>query len=135
MEQKIGEKIDLYCEIYEQAYKKVSKVSPDNAREVTGRIFGEVARDLRSELISQLRRDENNQEGGTGSGGSKGNKKPATEKQRHALHKFGVETLPEDLSLKDASDILNELIGLAQDEDSEALNERVKELNENYRSL
>lgn len=132
MEKKIEEKIDLYCGIYQTAYKKAAKVNPDSARHMASEIFGQVARDLRSELISQLRKEENNGYGeNTGLKGSdRGNdEKPATKKQRQALHKFGIENIPDDLTKKEASEILNKLISLSKEGNREAINEIVEDLN------
>jgi hypothetical protein len=58
MEEKIVKRIDLFCEIYQKAYEKASKVNPDNARHMATEVFVQVARDLRSELISRLKREE-----------------------------------------------------------------------------
>lgn len=131
MEKKIEEKIDLYCGIYQQAYEKAAKVNPDSARHMASEIFEQVARDLRSELISQLRKEENNEEGGNNGQKvkEKDNDIPATKKQRQALHKFGIEHIPEDLTKKEASEILNKLIGLSKEGNREAINEIVKDLN------
>ena len=126
MEEKIEDKIDLYCEIYQGAYEKASKVNPDSARYMASEIFGQVARDLRSELISQLKREEN----GRGKGNNNGNNgRPATQKQRQALHKFGIENVPEELTSKKASVVLDMLISLSKERNSEAINKMVEELN------
>ena len=138
MERKIEEKIDLYCEIYQGAYEKASKTNPDNARHMASEIFGQVARDLRSELISQLRRGENEieednwKENQRGKNKNENNEKPATKKQRQALHKFGIENTPDDLTKKEASEILNKLISLSKEGNSEAINQIVEDLNADH---
>lgn len=126
MEEKIVERIDLFCEIYQKAYEKASTVNPDNARHMASEVFVQVARDLRSELISLLKREEY----GKGNGNNNGNNgRPATQKQRQALHKFGIENVPEELTKKEASDILDMLITLSKERNSEAINKMVEELN------
>jgi len=127
MEQKIEEKIDLYCGIYQSAYEKAAKVNPDNARHMASEIFEQVARDLRSELISQLRKEENGRNGENERGNN--NDSPATKKQRQALHKFGIEKVPEDLSKERASEVLDMLISLSKERNSEAIGKIVDELN------
>jgi hypothetical protein len=105
MEEKIVKRIDLFCEIYQKAYEKASKVNPDNARHMATEVFVQVARDLRSELISRLKREEY----GRGKGNNNGNGnngRPATKNQRQALHKFGIQNVPEELTKKEASDML-----------------------------
>lgn len=85
----------------------------------------EVSRDLRKEtVIKQRNRErqmfERNDEG------------LATKKQREAIHKFGVQKIPKDLSKKEASEILNELIGYSKENDREAISRLVKELNQKW---
>jgi hypothetical protein len=136
----IEERINLYSEIYHKAYEQASKVHPDNARYIASEIFREVARDLRSELISKLQRENSREnkvkEAGENKAGNnqrdkptEENDTPATEKQRHALHKFGLENVPENMTKKEASEILNSLISLSKEGDREAINEIVEELN------
>ncbi len=97
MKKKIEDRIELYSEIYLKAFEKALKLNSTNARYIASEIFKEIARDLRSELISKLQR-----ENGKGAeikredieeiqpiGPKEENTEPATEKQRHALHKFG----------------------------------------------
>jgi formylmethanofuran dehydrogenase subunit B len=126
MEERIVERIDLFCEIYQKAYEKASKVNPDNARHMASEVFVQVARDLRSELISQLKREENgnNQNSNNGNNG-----RPATQKQRQALHKFGIQNIPDELTKKEASEILDMLISLSKERNSDAINKMVEELN------
>ena len=91
-------------------------------------VFVQVARDLRSELISQLKREEygNNQNNNNGNGN---NGRPATQKQLQAFHKFGIENIPDELTKKEASEILHMLISLSKARNSEAINKMVEELN------
>jgi hypothetical protein len=128
MEEKIVERIDLFCEIYQKAYEKASTVNPDNARNMASEVFVQVARDLRTELISQLKREEygNNQNSNNGNGN---NERPATKKQRQALHKFGIGNIPDELTSKGASDILNKQICFSKEGDNEAINQIVEDLN------
>jgi hypothetical protein len=128
MEERIVKRIDLFCEIYQKAYEKASTVNPDNARHMASEVFIQVARDLRSELISQLKREENGING-ENSNGRRNNDASATQKQRQALHKFGVENIPDELTKKEASDILDMLISLSKERNSEAINKMVEELN------
>ena len=126
MEEKIVERIDLFCEIYQKAYEKASKVNPDNARHMASEVFVQVARDLRSELISRLKREEygNNQNSNNGNNG-----RPATKNQRQALHRFGIQNVPKELTSKEASGVLDMLISLSKERNSDAINKMVEELN------
>jgi len=126
MEEKIVERIDLFCEIYQKAYEKASTINPDNARDMASEVFVQVARDLRTERISQLKREEY----GKGNGNNNGNNgRPATQKQRQALHKFGIQTVPDELTSKEASGVLDMLISLSKERNSDAINKMVEELN------
>ncbi|KCZ71292.1 hypothetical protein ANME2D_02494 [Candidatus Methanoperedens nitroreducens] len=145
MEKKIEDRIELYGEIYQKAFGKALKVNPNNARYIASEIFKEIARDLRSELISKLQREngknteskaeniaEIREEGkinGNGSSPKEKNARPATDKQRYALHKFGIENVPESLTKKEASEILNNLICLSRERDKKSINEMVERLN------
>jgi formylmethanofuran dehydrogenase subunit B len=126
MEEKIVERIDLFCEIYQKAYEKASTINPDNARHMASEVFVQVARDLRTERISQLKREENgnNQNSNNGNNG-----RPATQKQRQALHKFGIQNVPKELTSKEASGVLDMLISLSKERNSDAINKMVEELN------
>ncbi len=145
MERKIEERIDLYFEIYQKALEKASKANPNNARYIADEIFKEIARDLRSELISQLRKEngkntevktegiveprENGKVNGNGDRSKEENSKPATENQRYALHKFGIENVPESLTKKVACEILNSLVCLSKQRDRGGIKEIVERLN------
>ena len=128
MEGKIEERIEGYCQTFEQIYKRVSKTNPENAREIAMKIFEEIAKDLRSEQINQSRNSGNNVK----QNNNNNNMSPATYKQREAMHKFGVKKIPENLSMKEASEILNRLIGLSKENDRTAIGRTVEELNRKW---
>lgn len=113
MEKEIEEKIELYSKIYEEIWKRISNI--ENAKELSLKILEEIAKDLRSERIDKKKgsNKENNQ---------------ATKKQRGALKRFGLKNIPENFSKKEASDILNRLIGLSKDEKA-SLSRAIEELN------
>ncbi len=143
MEKKIEERIDLYCEIYEKAFEKASKANPENARYIANEILEQVARDLRSELISELQRGNNGyaenkpkpdeaekkDKDGIKDQPGKLNANPPTEKQIQALHKFGIKTISKNLGKKEAAEILNSLISFSREGNKEAVNQMVEELN------
>lgn len=128
MEHKIEEKIELYCGVYQTAYEKAAKVNPDNARHMASEIFEQIARDLRSELISQLRKEENGKNGRSNGQGND-NDSLATKKQRQTLHKFGIKAVPEDLTKERASEVLDMLIGLSKERNNQAIGKIVQDLN------
>ncbi len=145
MEKKIEDRIELYSAIYLKAFEKALKVNSTNARYIASEIFKEIARDLRSELISKLQREngknartkaedlveieDKDKLNGNGNRPKEENANPATEKQRYALHKFGIENVPEKLTKKEASDILNSLVCFSREGNREAVNEIVERLN------
>ncbi len=158
MEKKIEDRIELYSEIYLKAFEKALKVNSNNARYIASEIFKEIARDLRSELISKLQREngkgaeikrediaETREKGkinGNGGNPKEENTEPATEKQRHALHKFGLKNMPEYLTKKAASEILGILVHHSKEGDAEAIvsivgkfNKEWAEMSENNSSL
>ncbi len=154
MEKKIEDRIELYSTIYLKAFEKALKVNSNNARYIASEIFKEIARDLRSELISKLQREngksaeikrEDAEENGANTNGGnlrEENTGPATDKQRHALHKFGLKNLPEYLTKKAASEILGILIHHLKEGDNEAIaslvgkfNSELAEVNGNNSSL
>ena len=53
----------------------------------------------------------------------------ATEKQKMAIHKFGVRELDPELSIEEASGLLDALVGLSRNGDRGKLKDLVKELN------
>jgi hypothetical protein len=81
------ERIEFYCQLYEKVYKKVLERNSGDVLAVVLKVFEEVARDLRGGQVDRSRVR----------GGKAEGEKPATEKQREALHKFGVKKVPEDL--------------------------------------
>ena len=101
-------------------------MNPDNARHMASEVFIQVVRDLRSELISRLKREEYGREKENHNGN---NGRPATKNQRQALHRFGIQNVPEELTSKEASGVLDMLISLSKERNSEAINKMVEELN------
>ncbi len=148
MEKKIENRIELYSEIYLKAFEKALKVNPNNARYIASEIFKEVARDLRSELISKLQREngkgaeikreetEETEEknGANNNGGSlkENNDESATDKQIYALHKFGLKNLPEYLTKKSASEVLGILVHHSKEGDNEAIVSIVGKFNKEW---
>lgn len=124
MEEKVEGRIEGYCQIYEQVYKRVSKTNPENAREIALKILEEVSKDFRSEQINQSR-----DKGNTVDSDKRNNDFPATNKQREALHKFGVKRIPESLPMKEASEVLNKLISFSRENDRPAIGKAIGELN------
>ena len=115
--------IDSYVNLYAAILQKVSQKWPENGLRIADKIFQEVAKDIREGWISfpsLERRKENQQDD------------PATEKQRMALHKFGIENIPESLTKKEAFEILEELIALSQEGDREAIEEIVARINKEW---
>lgn len=129
----VEEKIDFYHRVYGQILDKVSMNWPENAIDISGSIFQEISKDLRSEMIAQLRRENR-----VNRGKNSNDRIPetennlATKKQRQTIHKFGVKKIPEDLSKDEASDILEELIDLSKHGNNEILKDRVDDLNEQW---
>jgi 5-methylthioribose kinase len=112
-------KVNFYCELFKAVYERVSKVCPEGAREVALKIIEEIAKDIRSEQARQSRVE----------GSSVTSDELATKKQREALHRFGIKDIPEDLSKREASEILDRLVGFSKDGDSESIAKFVEELN------
>lgn len=116
-------KIDVYCQLFKEVYERVSKVCPEGAKDVSLKIIEEIAKDLRTEAIQSKVKSEEV---------SASEEQLATKKQREALHKFGVKRIPENLSLKEASEILDRLIGFSKEGDSESIAKTVEELNRKW---
>src|SRR5574337_371721 len=141
MEQRIKDKIRLYGEIYIECLAISIKANPNNSRYMANEMFREVAKDMRSELISQLQNGlqnecmevkENKAIGSTLADAMESkeeNTNPATENQRYALHKFGIKNVPEHLTKKEASEILNNLVCFSKEGNREAVTEIVERLN------
>jgi len=121
----LEEKIELYCRIYEQVYQRISNLNLENADEVSLRIFMELSKNLREEPTAKRGSRERQIS-------ERSDEKLATKKQREAIHKFGVQKIPKDLSKKEASEILNELIGYSKENDREAIASFVQELNQRW---
>lgn len=130
----VEERIDTYVEMYKNIWDKVSTGWSDYELEVSDRIFQEISKDLRSEMISQLRKEGNNvkREKKTESRENESDGSLATKKQRQTLHKFGIEKIPEDLTKDKASDALEELIDLSRHGNNHLLNEKVEDLNKKW---
>jgi hypothetical protein len=140
MEQRIKDKIRLYGEIYIECLALSIKANPNNSRYMANEMFREVAKDMRSELISRLqnglqnecmeiKEDKTNGSTLDALDYKEENANPATENQRYALHKFGIEIVPESLTKKEASEILNNLVCLSKEGDREAVKDTVERLN------
>lgn len=142
--EKIQSKITLYAEIYTKCYALALTINQPNARWVANEMFRETAKDMRSELISRLHNGlqdecmETREDKAIGSTlaepmePKKENAKPATDKQKHALHKFGLENIPEDLGLKEAGEILNILVSHSRQGDHEAIADLVEKFNKEW---
>jgi hypothetical protein len=124
MEAKAEEKIEFYCGLFTRLYQTVSNMNSEHAVEISLAIFQEIAKDLRTEQIAQLRIKRKPELAESG--------KLATAKQREALHKFGVKQIPEDLSKEEASEALDLLISFSKAGDSESIARIAKELNRRW---
>jgi hypothetical protein len=121
------DKVNFYCELFKAVYERVSKVCSEGAREVALKIVEEIAKDIRSEQVRQLKAETKVEEGSVTSD------ELATKKQREALHKFGVKDIPENLTKQEASEILDRLVGFSKDGDSESIAKFVEELNAKWK--
>jgi hypothetical protein len=121
------EKVDFYCDLFKAVYERVSNVCPEGARDVALKIIEEIAKDIRSEQARQLKAETKVEEGSVTSD------ELATKKQREALHKFGIKDIPENLSKKEASEILDRLVGFSKDGDSQSIAKFVEELNAKWK--
>jgi hypothetical protein len=121
------DKVNFYCELFKAVYERVSKVCPEGAREVALKIIEEIAKDIRSEQARQLKAETKVEEGSVTSD------ELATKKQREALHKFGIKDVPENLSKKEASEILDKLVGFSKGGDSESIAKFVEGLNAKWK--
>lgn len=128
---KIDEKIEIWMDSYIKVYgmilQKVSQKWPENGLRIADKIFQEMAKDIREGWLSFPSLEEQKEE--------KENKEnePATKKQRNALHKFGIENIPESLTKKEAHEILEELIDLSKHENVELLKEKIEEINKEWK--
>ena len=118
------EKADFYCELYKAIYERVSKVCPEDARDVSIKILEEIAKDIRTERMKAKAKADVGYVTG---------EELATKKQREALHKFGVKIIPENLSKREASEILDKLVSFSKDGDSESIAKLVEGLNAKWK--
>jgi hypothetical protein len=116
-------KVNFYCELFKAVYERVSKVCPEGAREVALKIIEEIAKDTRSEQARQTKVEES----------SVTSDELVTKKQREALHRFGIKDIPENLSKREASEILDRLVGFSKDGDSQSIAKFVEELNAKWK--
>jgi hypothetical protein len=117
------EEVDFYCELFKAVYERVLKVCPEDARDVALKMVEEITKDLRSRQPYQSKVEAKVEENQTSS------EELATKKQREAIHKFGVKDIPKNLLKREASEILDRLVGFSKDGDSESLAKFVEELN------
>ncbi len=141
---KLKAKIELYAEIYTKCYALALSINQPNARWVANEMFRETAKDMRSELISRLRnglQDENMEAKDDKAVGApladviepkKEDAKPATDKQKQALHKFGIERIPDYLGLKEAGEILNILISHSKEGEHDTIADLVEKFNKDW---
>lgn len=141
---KLKTKIELYAEIYTKCYALALTINQPNARWVANEMFRETAKDMRSELISRLHnglQDEYMEAIDDKTIGipladalepKKENMKSATDKQKYALHKFGIERIPENLGIKEAGEILNILVSHSKQREHEAIVDLVGKLNKEW---
>jgi|Deesub1362A_J573_1020465.scaffolds.fasta_scaffold00214_41 hypothetical protein len=125
MEAKAEEKIEFYCGLFTRLYQTVSSMNSEHAVEISLAIFQEIAKDFRSEQIAELRVKGQSREVGEG-------EELATKRQREAIHKFGVKDIPENLSKREASEILDRLVGFSKKGDSASIAKTVEELNHKW---
>jgi hypothetical protein len=112
-------RIEFYCQLYEKVYKRVLEKNSGDVLAVVLKVFEEVARDLRGEQVNRSSVRGDKAEG----------EKPATEKQREALHKFGIRRIPESLKKGVASEVLEKLIGLSKGKENMAVGKLIEEIN------
>ncbi len=142
--EKLQAKITLYAEIYTKCYALALTINQPNARWVANEMFRETAKDLRSELISRLHNglqdeymevNEDKAIAAPFTDPKYGNGKPATDKQKHALNKFGIERIPENLGIKEAGEILEILVCHSREGDHEAIANLVGKFNKEWTGI
>ena len=121
------EKVDFYCELFKAVYERVSKVCPEGAREVALKIIEEIAKNIRSGQVRRSKVEAKIDES------SVLTEELATKKQREAIHKFGIKEIPKNLSKKEASEILDKLVGFSKDGNSQSIVKFVEELNAKWK--
>ncbi|MEM2292796.1 MAG: hypothetical protein ABIM42_07535 [candidate division WOR-3 bacterium] len=129
MEKEIEDRVGFYCEIFKAAYERILKVYPEGVRDVALKILEEIARDLRDGVI---RAENKVEEKPKAEERSADNEHLATKNQRKALHKFGVKMVLENLSFREASEVLDRLIGFSREGESESIAKLVEELNRRW---
>ncbi len=140
MEQKIRDKIRLYSEIYIECLEISIKGNPNNSRYMANEMFREVAKDMRSELISRLQNGlhwgnieaKDDKDNGSTLANDPKEGRLATDKQRAALRKFGLEKLPGSLGIKEAGEILNILVCHSREGDHDAIADLVGKFNKEW---
>lgn len=130
----VEERIDFYHNLYGKIQKKVSDTWSKNSIDITGQIFQEISKDVRSEMISQMRRKEReiNERRNHSNQNEETENNLATKKQRQTIHKFGVKKIPENLSKEEASELLEEMIDLSRYGNKETLKDKVENLNQTW---
>jgi hypothetical protein len=127
------DRIDFYHRLYGKILTKVSDHWPENNIDIAGRIFEQISKDLRSEMIAQMRKQGNEARKEKNTGyipNDIDEKNLATKKQRQTIHKFGVKKIPDNLSREEASELLEEMIDLSRYGNKEILKEKVESLNQ-----
>ena len=142
------EKVKMYADLYAKAYTQLKEDLLDKGADYeaiqfgAGAVLHEVAKDLRTEMIDEMktkrmdqyRRDKMDayQNRGVAGNGNGVEAALATNRQRNALHKFGVDYLPGDITKHEASDMLAQLTStLDQNGDVSAI---VEQFNEKYKA-
>jgi len=106
MDEEVEERIDSYLEMYGRILYKVSGKWPEHGIDIAGRVFEEISKDLRSEMIAEMRRRD--YQVNRGERNCKIDGVLATRKQKETLHRFGVKNIRnKDLLLREI-EVLNE---------------------------
>ncbi len=106
-----------YVLLYKQIIETVREEFPESfdgdiRKMVAQDVFFVYNKDKRTWSINNKSQSQNQQDGAN-CGEEQDEVKLASQKQRQALHKFGIQNLPEDLSAKDAHDFMERLIAAA----------------------
>ena len=106
-----------YVLLYKQIIETVREEFPESfdgdiRKMVAQDVFFVYNKDKRTWSINHKSQSQNQQDGAN-CGEEQDEVKLASQKQRQALHKFGIQNLPEDLSAKDAHDFMERLIAAA----------------------
>ena len=112
-EEKLKEYAGLYAKAYTYLKDMLGEVADEEAIHYgASAVLAEVVSYLKSERVEVKSKDE-----------------LATRKQKHALYSFGLSYVPENLTKKEASEILSRLTSANREEVSRI----IKELNEKYK--